>query len=63
MNYRITTDFVAPFKVFAFFETVNQYKTELIIKLKSTFPKNSVASFVTVKFNVPSKASGVTPDI
>ena len=26
MNYRITSDFTAPFKVFAFFETVNQYK-------------------------------------
>lgn len=62
MNYRITTDFSAPFKVFAFFETVNPYKVELTIKLKAAFPKNVVASFVAVKFNVPSKASGVTPE-
>jgi AP-4 complex subunit mu-1 len=61
MNYRITTDFQAPFKVFAFFETVNPYKVELTIKLKSTYPKNIVASYVAVKFNVPKKASGVTP--
>ena len=33
MNYRITTDFSAPFKVFTFFETVNQYKTELVLKV------------------------------
>lgn len=62
MNYRITSDFVAPFKVFAFFETVNQYKTELTIKLKSTYPKTTTASFINVKFNVPKKASGVTPE-
>jgi AP-4 complex subunit mu-1 len=61
MNYRITADFNAPFKVFAFFETVNQYKVELTIKLKAAFPKNVVASYVSVKFSVPKKASGVTP--
>lgn len=63
MNYRITTDFTAPFKIFAFFETVNQYKVELTIKLKASFPKNMSASYVTVKFNVPKKASGVTPEV
>lgn len=61
MNYRITADFAAPFKVFAFFETVNPYKVELTIKLKAAFPKNVVASYVAVKFSVPTKASGVTP--
>lgn len=63
MNYRITTDFAAPFKVFAFFETVNQYKVELTIKLKASFPKNVTASYVSVKFNVPKNASGVTPEV
>lgn len=33
MNYRITTDFNAPFKVFAFFETENPYKLILTIKV------------------------------
>lgn len=61
MNYRITSDFSAPFKVFAFFETVNQYKVELTIKLKSMFPKKLAASFVLVKFNVPKKVSGINP--
>lgn len=63
MNYRITSDFTAPFKVFAFFETVNQYKVELTIKLKSTFPKNIAASFIVVKFNVPKKVTGINPEI
>ena len=42
---------------------LSQYKTELTIKLKSTYPKEKAASFINVKFNTPSKASGVTPDI
>lgn len=63
MNYRITSDFVAPFKLFAFFETVNEYKVELTIKLKSVFPKNHAASWVVVKFDVPKKASSITPDV
>jgi AP-4 complex subunit mu-1 len=61
MNYRITSDFNAPFKIFAFFETINQYKVELTVKLKASFPKNLSATYVAVKFGVPSKASGVTP--
>jgi AP-4 complex subunit mu-1 len=35
---------------------------ELTIKLKASFPKNMAASWVHVKFNVPKKASGVTPE-
>jgi AP-4 complex subunit mu-1 len=35
MNYRITTDFNAPFKVFAFFENETPYKLVLTIKVKA----------------------------
>lgn len=35
MNYRITTDFNAPFKVFAFFETETPFKLVLTVKVKS----------------------------
>ena len=62
MNYRITSDFSAPFKIFAFFETVNEYKVELTIKLKSMFPKNNFASFVVVKFNAPKQASSINSE-
>jgi AP-4 complex subunit mu-1 len=33
MNYRITTDFNAPFKVFAFFENETPYKLVLTVKV------------------------------
>ena len=35
MNYRVTTDFAAPFKIFAYFEQVNPYKLELMLKVES----------------------------
>jgi hypothetical protein len=33
MNYRITADFNAPFKIFTFFETENPYKLIFNIKV------------------------------
>ena len=33
MNYRITSDFRTPFRIFPFFELVSPYKVELIIKV------------------------------
>jgi AP-4 complex subunit mu-1 len=63
MNYRITSDFNAPFKLYSFFQTVSQYKVEMTIKLKATFPKSITASSVHVRFSVPKSASGVTPDV
>jgi AP-4 complex subunit mu-1 len=63
MNYRLTSDFNAPFKLFTFFQTVSQYKIEMTIKLKSTYPKTFTGSLVVVRFKVPSKASGITPEI
>lgn len=33
------------------------------MKLKSAFPKNTVASFVIVKFNVPKKVSSINTEI
>lgn len=34
MNYRITTDFNAPFKVFAFFENESPFKLILTVKVE-----------------------------
>lgn len=39
MNYRVTSDFQAPFRVFPFIEEVSNYKLELTLKIKACFPK------------------------
>ena len=45
MNYRITADFNAPFKIFTFFETENPYKLVFNIKV--------VLVFIAVALNFP----------
>lgn len=42
MNYRITADFNAPFKIFTFFETENPYKLVFNIKVFYGFKLASV---------------------
>lgn len=39
MNYRVMSDFQAPFRIFPFIEEVSNYKLELNLKLKASFPK------------------------
>lgn len=53
MNYRVTGDFVCPFRVFPFIEETNPYKLELILKIRGCFPKNIIASYLNVTFSVP----------
>lgn len=66
MNYRVTTDFNAPFRVHAYFEESSPYKLELVVKvplslskLKATYAKEITATFVDVKFAIPKNASSV----
>lgn len=42
MNYRVTSDFSAPFRVFPFIEEVSNYKLELNLKIKACFPKEVI---------------------
>ena len=37
VNYRITSDFRTPFRIFPFFELVSKYEAELIIKVQLPF--------------------------
>ena len=36
LNYRITGEFRAPFRIFPFFELVSPYKVELILKVRQS---------------------------
>jgi len=37
LNYRITEDFRAPFRIFPFFELVTPYKIELVVKVRIAY--------------------------
>ena len=59
MNYRVTSDFQAPFRVFPFIDEVSNYKLEMTLKIRACFPKETCASYVVLKFPVPKLTSNV----
>jgi len=63
MNYRITSDFRTPFRIFPFFELVSPYKIELIVKVRADIPDHNYGGNVTLVFPVPKSTSSVTSDL
>jgi len=63
MNYRITGNFEAPFRLFAYIDEPSNYKLELVLRIKAIFPKENGGNNVTVKFAVPRQISTVYPEL
>jgi len=59
MNYRVTSEFQAPFRIFPFIEEISTYKLELVLKIRACFPKETYASHAILKFPVPKLTSNV----
>jgi len=63
MNYRITSEFRAPFRIFPFFELVSPYKVELIVKVRADIPETNYGGNVVVSFPVPKSTSSAVCDL
>lgn len=63
MNYRITSDFRTPFRIFPFFELVSPFKVELVIKVRADIPEQNYGGNVVFTFPVPKCTSSVVCDI
>ncbi len=63
MNYRITSEFRAPFRIFPVLEESSQYKIELVLKVRADIPEKYYGANVVIKFPVPKTAASVTPEI
>lgn len=63
MNYRITSDFRTPFRIYPFFELVSPYKVELIIKVRADIPENNYGGNVQLQFPVPKSTSSVSSEL
>jgi len=59
MNYRVTSDFQAPFRIFPFIDEISNYKVELVLKVRACFPKETYASHAILKFPVPKLTANV----
>lgn len=63
MNYRVTSEFQTPFRIYPVIEEISNFKLELHLKVKACFPKEILASYVTLHFPVPKLASNITNEL
>lgn len=63
MNYRLTSEFRAPIRLFPFFEMVTPFKIELAIKVRADIPEQNYSSNLVISFPVPKATSSVSCDL
>ncbi len=63
MNYRITSEFRAPFRVFPVLEETSPYKVELVLKVRADIPEANYGANVVIRFPTPRTAATVTPEL
>lgn len=63
MNYRITSEFRAPFRLFPVLEEQSQYKVELVLRVRADIPEKNHGTNVLIKFPVPKAATSVIPEV
>ena len=60
MNYRVSGEFHAPFRVFPFVEETSQFQLEMVVKIRADVDVKNHGSNVCVQFNVPKAAGTVS---
>lgn len=60
MNYRVTGDYVAPFRIYPFIEDNGTSQLEFVVRVRADLPTNNFGSNVQVVFPVPTRCNGVS---
>jgi AP-4 complex subunit mu-1 len=63
MNYRITSDYRAPFRIFPFFELLNPHKAEVMVKVRCDIPENHYGANVVIQFPLPKNTSSIVSEM
>lgn len=63
MNYRLNGEYNSPFRLYPFIDELSQYKLQLTLKIRATFPKDRNASMVQVKFALPRNTASCSFEI
>jgi hypothetical protein len=63
LNYRVTADFRAPFRIFPTLEETGPYKLELVVLIRADIPEGNSGTNVQVRIPVPRGTAGVTTDL
>jgi AP-4 complex subunit mu-1 len=62
MNYRITSAFRAPFRIFPFVEVITPYKVDVIVKIRADIPEQNYGGNMEIVIPVPKSATGCAWD-
>jgi len=60
MNYRVTSEFQPPFRIYTFLDEISNYKLQLTIKVRASFVETLFAGQLNLKFPVPRDSSSVS---
>eukprot|EP00931_Biecheleriopsis_adriatica_P007376 TRINITY_DN108666_c0_g1_i1.p1 TRINITY_DN108666_c0_g1~~TRINITY_DN108666_c0_g1_i1.p1 ORF type:complete len:445 (-),score=99.75 TRINITY_DN108666_c0_g1_i1:33-1367(-) len=63
MNYRITGDFRAPFKIFPYVEQQSPHKIEVTIKLRAEIPEQNYAGNLQISCMLPKSTANVSNEL
>ncbi|ETW05487.1 hypothetical protein H310_03250 [Aphanomyces invadans] len=63
MNYRLTGEFRAPFKIFPYVEESSPTKVEVVLKIRADMPDTNYGANVIIRFPVPASTQSVTTDL
>ncbi|CAD8099408.1 unnamed protein product [Paramecium primaurelia] len=63
MNYRISGDYAAPFRLFPIIEEISSSKIEVTIKLKACFDAKIIASYANVRIPIPKQTANAYPEL
>jgi AP-4 complex subunit mu-1 len=62
MNYRVSSPFKPPFRVFPYFEVTSSHRAELIVKVRCDIPVNNHANQVVIDIPMPACVSSASCD-
>ncbi len=60
LNYRVTTDFRVPFKIYPVIEESGQYKLDVTLTVRAEIPDGNYGSNVAIRMAVPRSTVGAT---
>lgn len=63
INYRVTGEFRAPFRIFPYVEEISPTKVEVFLKIRADMPDNNYGANVIIRFPVPQSTVSVSCDL
>jgi AP-4 complex subunit mu-1 len=63
MNYRLTSAFTPPFRIFPFFELLSSFQMEVVIKIRAEIPEQNFAANVRIAVPVPQDTASVQTNL